>query len=156
MAWVPQDGQNVRFYSKLQPDLVLAASLDSKFTCYVHQMANGDSPETTMFQVAMPAGVDYMFQLFLRNVPGQGDLKLNWTVQPNGDVLLQLNPAYQDSDESDYFSYDNLDPDPWIAINNYTHDLVVDVFGSESNEGSRVDAFPWNGGDNQWWRVVPV
>ena len=154
MVWVPQDGQNVRFYSKLQPDLVLAGDPALEFL-YVHQMANGDAPDTTVFQLSVKDGPDYPFQVYMRNLTDAMDQKLSWTAGPNG-RLLTLNPYYQDSGDADYFSYDTLDPDPWIAINNYTHDLVVDVYGSESYEGARIDGYAWNGGDNQWWRVVPA
>lgn len=155
MSWIPQDGQNIRFYSKLGTDMVLAASPNLEFPCYIHHLSNGPAPEATVFQVSLSAGEDYDFQLYLRNVPGAGDQKLSWSYAPNGPFLV-LNGGWVDSGVNDYFSYDTLDPDPWIAINNYVHDHVVDVFEFASAEGSRVDAFPWNGGDNQWWRVVPV
>lgn len=155
MAWMPQDGQNVRIYSKLQPNLVLAAAPGDQHPVYVHQLANGDSPETTVFQVQTWGGTDYLFELYLRNVPDQGDMKLSW--QTVGNTLwLVLNPAFQDSGIADCFAADPLNPEPWVALNDYGQNFVVDVFNSESDEGSRVDAFPWNGGDNQWWRIMSV
>lgn len=45
----------------------------------------------------------------------------------------------------------------WVAINNLDHDRVLDVKGADvGSDNISIIGYPWNGGNNQRWRMVPV
>ena len=157
MVWVPQNGQRFRFFSKLGTDVVLAATLGrfanfpqsgpSDICCYVHRLANGPAPEATVFEVQM--NDDGSFNLVLTQpTPLEPQiLTLSWEDYDGYRLAPNLTGFTR-------FWADPLDPDPWIALNNYDRDHVVDVIESDISQGALINAFPWNGGDNQWWRPV--
>lgn len=73
-----------------------------------------------------------------------------------GTGLGLLHPdRYQYDQDKDHliFTGDLLDPAPWFALNNNEHDKVVDVDHGRTDENTPVIGFPWNGGDNQKWRM---
>ena len=152
--WTPANGQRVRFFTKLNGlsgnNLVLGAQFGKWPAFFLHSLAkNGPAPAQTLFEVndVQPDGG---FQLYLRHVPGTEDMKITWYWPDH--CTLALNPAYLDSREQDVFRIDSLG-DPWFALNNEGKSRVVDVYGSQTAENSQVDAWKWNEGDNQWWRV---
>lgn len=154
MTWVPVEGQKVRFFSKLDSSVVLGAA--AGVGIFVHRIDNGLAPEKTLFEVQYIKD-DGAFQLFLRNVPGISDMKLTWywPQQEPGACYLSLNPDFVDSGDWDHFRIDALDG-PYFALNNNDKNRVVDILQSNTGEGARIEAYPWNGGDNQWWRAMPA
>ena len=153
--WTPANGQRVHFYTRLNgvtgDDFVLAAAFGHWPAFYLHSLAmGGPAPSQTIFEVD-EVGPDGGFQLFLRNLPGVSDMKITWYWPDH--CSLALNPAYMDSGDDDVFRIDSLG-DPWFALNNEGKSRVVDVYDSQLAENAQVDAFTWNGGDNQWWRAV--
>lgn len=155
--WTPANGQKVRFHSKFDANLVLSATYGPEYCCAVYHLQNGPAPHKTVFEVES-VGTDGGFSLCLRNLPdGCEDMRLMW-FWPTSEYkvgYLALNPTRVHSGGDDYFFIDPLG-DPWFALNNYRRNRVVDIYGSETYDGARIDAFPWNGGDNQWWRAELV
>lgn len=151
--WTPTTGQKVRFHSKFDANLVLSATYGPEYCCAVYHLQNGPAPEKTLFDVE-EAGNDGTFALCLRDRPGQEDLRLMWywPLTQYKACVLALNPVDVHSGGDDYFRIDPLG-DPWFALNDTRGNRVVDIYGSETYEGARIDAYGWNGGDNQWWRA---
>ena len=153
--WTPANGQKVRFFTKLNgvsgDEFVLGARFGAPWPAFfLHSLAmGGPAPSQTLFEVdcVQPDGG---FQLFLRNVPGTADMKITWYWPDH--CMLALNPSFMDSGNDDVFRIDAL-TDPWFALNNEGKSRVVDVYDSTLSENAQVDAWTWNGGDNQWWRV---
>lgn len=149
--WSPATGQRVRFHSKLNDSIVLAAAPTGYPTCSAHYVQDGPAPEATLFEVEVDG--DGLFQLFLRNVPGEADFQLMWYWPPGhgGSCMLAPNSLIDYGDDMRF----RMDPlgDPWFALNNFNGRRVVDLFGSETYRGAEINAWTWNGGDNQWWRA---
>lgn len=72
-----------------------------------------------------------------------------------GSMQLALTRRGPDARENIVLQHkmDGLDPSPWVAINNYNHDRVIDIDHGVMEDGRRLLSFPWNSGTNQWWRL---
>lgn len=46
--------------------------------------------------------------------------------------------------------------DGYTALNNHDHSYVMDVYRSQTVQGTAVNAVHWNKGDNQRWRFIPA
>jgi len=154
MTWVPAAGQRVRFLSKLNDNIVL--SMNPNLGMPAFQVRNLETdwpmhPELTDFEVQMNG--DGSFQLWLSHVPGLAPVKLTWYWPPSEDdvCVMAVNPSFIDSGNNDACWIDSLG-DPWFALNNWDRNRVVDIYEYDTSSGAQIDAFSWNGGDNQWWR----
>jgi len=68
-----------------------------------------------------------------------------------GSEALSLYPL--DSMEPEFVLYADDVGDGYVAINNHDKSRVLDVRGGNRTAGASIFAWPWNGGENQRWRV---
>lgn len=72
------------------------------------------------------------------------------------DDAMRLVSEQNSHGQSTLFTIDDLDPSPWFALNNADKSRVADISQSFMVNNRYVISFPWNGGDNQKWRVEVV
>lgn len=146
-------GRQVRFYSYLDPDVVLSMPVDSDQAC-VHRMSSGPAPTHTIFTIERYPTLP-QFTLTFTYEPGwtQNLAWVSWDDGSDSGVWLRNRSGAPDrGPDMEIFTIDMVDS-VWFALNNSDHSLVADVSGSDTGEGNQIIGYEWNGGHNQMWRA---
>lgn len=152
------NGRQVRFYSYLDPDVVMALTPENPHTC-VHHLSSGAVPRQTVFTIhKAPGRPQDRFELSVAFEPGW-DVQLAWLAwddgSDSGTWLTNATGVPNQGPDMNVFTIDVVDG-CWFALNNSDHTRVADVSGSGTFEGNEIIGFPWNGGPNQRWRAEIV
>ena len=146
------NGVRIRLHSYLDSEnLVLALNLDG---CFVHNLSSGLAPDTTIFTCDQ---IDGGFVLSQQEVEYGGPLMVWWGPGAvyTPDALLSSDATQSGEPSQRVFTVDFVNG-CWFALNNYDHSYVADIYESDTTEGTTIQPYHWNGGDNQIWRAQIV